>query len=392
MRGSDGFWGAALSALALYARGSVVGCASDGAVTAMMRDGGAADAEAAATDAGSQIDSSHRDGDVTRRGDANVAHDGGRTGPTARSCFEGEYESPRPLTDFGPDYDAFGPRVGAHCLGTDHQDIRDVERVVFLGDSMTVGTPPTAVGDYYRGRLADALAAHFGLEAPDGSWRASNPLDGRAVVRASGDFVSCARWGAVTRDLLGGDNQIEDCFPQADRHLRQLVIITMGGNDLQTIVKDGFGGAETAALWDEARALVTRMRTAVQWLKSAGRFPGGLDVVFANIPEFTDGTGDFGSCPAAGAFGFSGTWNDPDAMEDVFIWVNEQYMSIAVDTGSDMAFVLEEFCGHGFHRDDPTAPCYRGAGSAHWFDPTCIHPNTAGHARIAEMFMAIVRD
>ena len=42
--------------------------------------------------------------------------------------------------------------------------------------------------------------------------------------------------------------------------------------------------------------------------------------------------------------------------------------------------VLETFCGHGFHKDDPASQCYRGANTPLWFDPfTCIHPNTTGH-------------
>ncbi|NJK32083.1 MAG: hypothetical protein HC927_06510 [Deltaproteobacteria bacterium] len=42
----------------------------------------------------------------------------------------------------GPDYTGLDVIVGSHCLGTNHQDITDIERVVFLGDSVTVGTPP----------------------------------------------------------------------------------------------------------------------------------------------------------------------------------------------------------------------------------------------------------
>ncbi|MEZ4463913.1 MAG: hypothetical protein R3F43_05170 [bacterium] len=33
----------------------------------------------------------------------------------------------------GPQYAPFDPVLGHHCLGTNHQDIQGVERVVFLG-------------------------------------------------------------------------------------------------------------------------------------------------------------------------------------------------------------------------------------------------------------------
>ena len=87
--------------------------------------------------------------------------------------------------------------------------------------------------------------------------------------------------------------------------------------------------------------------------------------------------------------GFEGEW--PDA-EELVIWANEQYMSIAVETGTDMIFMLEHFCGHGYHHDDPNNRCYRGPTAERWFDLSCIHPNPTGHGVIADMFMAVVEE
>src|SRR3990170_2334213 len=53
-------------------------------------------------------------------------------------CFPGLGDPAKGL----PDYDQFGTVVGAHCDGTNHQDIAGVDKVVFLGDSITEGTPP----------------------------------------------------------------------------------------------------------------------------------------------------------------------------------------------------------------------------------------------------------
>ena len=58
---------------------------------------------------------------------------------TASWCFRGQLDPERP----GPDYDQFSPVIGSHCLGTNHQDIRGVQKLVFVGDSVTKGTPPT---------------------------------------------------------------------------------------------------------------------------------------------------------------------------------------------------------------------------------------------------------
>jgi lysophospholipase L1-like esterase len=71
---------------------------------------------------------------------------------------------------------------------------------------------------------------------------------------------------------------------------------------------------------------------------------------------------------------------------------NEAFVEIAVDTQTDIIFLQEEFCGHGFNAANPEAPCYRGPDTEVWFDFTCIHPNPAGHARMAEMFEALVAE
>jgi hypothetical protein len=61
-------------------------------------------------------------------------------------------------------------------------------------------------------------------------------------------------------------------------------------------------------------------------------------------------------------------------------------MKIAVDTGSDMIFMEENFCGHGYKAADATLQCYRGPGATNYFDPTCIHPNAEGAGVIANLF------
>ena len=61
-------------------------------------------------------------------------------------------------------------------------------------------------------------------------------------------------------------------------------------------------------------------------------------------------------CPESELSGIGAPWADPTALRDMVVWANEQYMRIAVDTGTDMIFMLEEFCGHGHANDDPMAP------------------------------------
>lgn len=309
---------------------------------------------------------------------------------TAAACFDGLFSGE--LTA-GPDYDQFGPIIGSHCMGTDHQRIERVERVVFVGDSVTVGTPPHDPAVYYRNVLAARLAARFGLTAPDFLWQQVNLIDGVGLVQESGDFAHCAKYGARTDDLLRDRTLLSDCVPEDKRHLRTLFVMTIGGNDVASITQDGLEpDADPAELWAETEEFVGLLRDAMRWIRAPGRFPNGAWVVYANMFEFTDGTGDITACPAAGLAGFGAEWDDPTLLADMVVWANEQFLAIALEYGVDMVFMLEHFCGHGFNYDDPMSPCYRGPGTELWFDITCIHPNAAGHRAIADLFEAVVAE
>ena len=54
--------------------------------------------------------------------------------------------------------------------------------------------------------------------------------------------------------------------------------------------------------------------------------------------------------------------------------------------------MFENFCGHGFHANDPASPCYRGPGQENWFDLTCIHPTPTGHGELADWFLATIEE
>jgi hypothetical protein len=342
----------------------------------------------------SETSASPQTTDATDATDSSTGDDDPTDGSIFDVCFGDAFVNEPNL---GPDYDQFAPVIGSHCLGTNHQDITDVERVVFLGDSITVGTPPTLSADYYRSQLADALVEPFGLVWGSGGedqllWKLVDVFNGTTIARNSGSFASCSKWGARTDDLLEPGTQIADCFPPETRELRTLVVITAGGNDLSSLTQAAIDGATDEALWSQVMDALALQRAAVEWLKDPENFPNGSFVVFANMYEFTDGTGEVESCNVSGLAGFDQPVPSPETLADMVIWANEEFMSIAVDTGSDMIFLLEAFCGHGFNADDPTAPCYRGPDTERWFDLTCIHPNPTGHDQITDMFMSVVEE
>ncbi|MFZ5479303.1 MAG: SGNH/GDSL hydrolase family protein [Myxococcota bacterium] len=265
------------------------------------------------------------------------------------------------------DYASAGATVASHCAGTDHQEIAGVERLVFLGDSVTEGTPPTEETEYYRAVVTREVKERFGDTV---------------------DVAECSEWGARTDDLLqdGDPPQILDCFPEVEER-RTLVVMTVGGNDVLAFGEEldaGKSDEEVLAMVDESLAL---LGDALAFLKDPANFPAGADVVLGNVFEFTDATGDLGACPTAEVFGFTGTY--PQMLEG-YAYINQAYAEMAVDHGVDLAFMHERFCGHGFHHDDPASPCFRGDDAEIWFDNTCIHPNPDGHEELAEMVMAVV--
>lgn len=263
----------------------------------------------------------------------------------------------------GPDYDKFKPTVAKSCSGTHHQTISGIEKLVFLGDSVTTGTPPSLPNEIYRSRVTEGVKKRFGNGV---------------------EVADCSAWGARTDDYLEGKNQIGQCFPTGVEPKKTLLVMTMGGNDIASWAKDKLSTADATVQADLA---ADRLKTAIDWLQAPGRFPKGISIVFANIYEYTDTSGDLASCPASNLAGMSGAW---PAGAPAVVHFLERYMQIATQTKTDMIFLLEHFCGHGYKRNDPSLQCYRGPGAELWFDLTCIHPTPKGHEQIANLFLDVI--
>ena len=278
------------------------------------------------------------------------------------NCFPGVGDAQASV----PSYDQFEPVVGRHCSGTNHQDIRGVEKVVYLGDSITEGTWPTLEEEFYRSQLTVLLEAEFGSIEVD----------------------RCSAYGARTDDLLKEPHQqIHACFPEVESKTT-LVVITIGGNDMFAAAQDIMEGGDSESIGGLLDQTYADLDEAIRWFdENPTHFPNGVFIVFSNIYEYTDATGDMGSCPTAEFLGFSGQVPE---MRDAYVWINEQYMKLAVETQRDVLFALEGFCGHGFFNEDPNNECYRGPTAERWFDDTCIHPTPAGHGQMAKMFMDVV--
>lgn len=307
----------------------------------------------------------------------------------------------------GPNYDKFAPTIGTHCYGTNHQAITGVQKVVFLGDSVTVGTPntkhPVASDNahFYRNKLAESLAAKFALNKGSildwGMWKSYDYLNGVGGKLESGDFKNCSKWGARTDDFLAGGNQLAKCLPTGASDKKTLFVFTMGGNDISALTKMGADATTAEAdagyptVWAAAKKMIKDLDDAVAWMKDETRFPAGSYVVMGNPFEFTDATGNVDSCPGAGLAGYK-DWKKPEAQEAIVVSILEAYMDIAVRRKVDLVWMLEHFCGHGYvSTKSTTAPagaCWLGPGAELWFDETCIHPNDSGHDAIYRFMKA----
>jgi lysophospholipase L1-like esterase len=238
--------------------------------------------------------------------------------------------------------------------------------------------------------MAADLATRFGIEAPSYDWQWYDLLNGTALIQDSGAFSVCAKYGGRTDDLVQDNDQVVSCIPEDRRDETTLVVMTVGGNDLFSLVEDYHAGIAIEELWVQVENEVQLLRDAVTLLRTdKSTFPGEMFVVFANIFEFTDGMGNVDTCPGAASLGYVYDLSAPELVE-MIRYYEEEYMRIAVDTQADMVFMGEGFCGHGYNADDPTGPCYREDDRELWFDLTCFHPNDLGHAGIAEMMLSTV--
>jgi len=240
--------------------------------------------------------------------------------------------------------------------GTNNQTIENVERVIFLGDSITA-TPylVTPWSDLIR----DSLKSLFG---------------------ASLEFQNYAAWGARTEDVR------DDQLPRIDTGStkRTLVLMTVGGNDALQVLGES---AETSL--SHMQNKVGILEEIIQWIMDPSHFPGGVYLVFGNIYDPTDGVGDFTHC------GIGTSYQDWPELSEVEPVVNGWYMELANRYGVDMLDMHGLFLGHGYHNNDTSNPwychdCSPDCPCPRWFDFTCIHPNADGHEALAGFFYQMV--
>jgi lysophospholipase L1-like esterase len=168
--------------------------------------------------------------------------------------------------------------------------------------------------------------------------------------------------GSQTKDLVGQVMKLAATLPGPI-----LVTVTSGGNDLQAAAQQAIKGTDGTYI----AAMTTNIDSFLAAITATGRFGAGVEVyiLFANIYDPTDKSGNFMSCPlplsllsSNDAAGIWTRWNAPFTSEA------PKYPNVVIEP------LYDTFLGHGIHDTD------------NWFYTDCIHPDTKGHHQIRRMF------
>jgi lysophospholipase L1-like esterase len=155
-----------------------------------------------------------------------------------------------------------------------------------------------------------------------------------------------------------------------------LVVITIGGNDLNGHAAKAIGGTDTMVRGEFG----THLDAALGELATAGRLgTGKVYIVLANIYDFTDGMGDFAKVMCGPAANVT-----PARDLEVFKAWNDVAAASAQKVGGTIYDMYADFHGHGYNNMTPTDVWFLRNGQ------DCIHPNAKGHDSIRRSIYTLV--
>ena len=263
------------------------------------------------------------------------------------------------------DTDRAGPAIseapGPDRVGTYAHRLPESPRmVVFAGDSITAGAGVSNADEDYASLLVNNA----------GPWEDWEGID--LATRYPGiDVVDISQGGAWTGTVLG--DQIEDFEEQVVLPFEGevLVVVTVGGNDLQSVLRD------PSSVDERIEKTVDNWREIAGYFLDAERFPDGSTVLMANVYEPTDTVGQVRGC-------FYGL--DISSLLPSLHDANTRLRGVAEEEGFSALDMRGTFLGHGFHHGDPATPYYDENDPSLWLANDCIHPNPRGHHEIRAMF------
>ena len=163
---------------------------------------------------------------------------------------------------------------------------------------------------------------------------------------------------------------------RVDKELCGLIVITSGSADV--LPPPGKPAAGAGSIYGcsphEAEKQAARLRERLARVLEglAERLPGGCQVLLANLPDPTDGVGDFEN-----ARGDLRPW--PDGLL-VLRTLNGAIGEVcAASPHAHLIDVHELFLGHGIHCTDPRNPFYDTQDPHFWYQHSLEAPNDRGH-------------
>ena len=234
------------------------------------------------------------------------------------------------------------------------------KRVIFLGDSITAGAGASNDDEDYASLLVNNTNA----------WPEWNGID-LSTRFPEIEVVDVSEGGAWTGTLL--NRQLEYLEERLELPIEgeTLVVITVGGNDLQSVLLDPSGVDE------RLEKTVDNWRQIAEYFLDEQRFPDGSTLLMANVYEPTDAVGQVDDC----FYGLNISILLPSLHS-----ANTQLRELAESLGFSALDMRGTFLGHGFNHSDPSSPHYYEEDPTLWLANGCTHPNPRGHHEIRALF------
>lgn len=161
-----------------------------------------------------------------------------------------------------------------------------------------------------------------------------------------------------------------------------LIVMTTGGNDLI----HNYGrtppheGAMYGATWDQAQPWIAAFdrRLGAMLDRITSCFPGGCEILLANIYDPTDGVGDLdrAGLPA---------WPDGLRILDAYNAGIARHASARPNV--HLIDLRATFLGHGIHCTQPWQRYYRASDPHYWYFTNLEDPNDRGYDAIRRLFL-----
>ncbi len=249
--------------------------------------------------------------------------------------------------------------------------------IVVVGDSISdQGSGETLASQepFYRTLLVKNDDAKY----PD--WKGSD-LSTCWKIDPTANVVKVSVGGAIATEKVGKQSVLLDQVKSLPASLPGpvLVIGTIGGNDALAGLADVLIGTAEQQKAD-LDGFIKGFGDAMTELTRTDRFGAGVkvDVLMTNIFDPSGGTGNFVytpekiNCPGSFSLWPAGKPTDPV----LNAWDTAMQAEAAKYPGVKLLDLHAQFKSHDVNQ----------AADANWFYDDCIHPNSAGHEHIRELF------